>query len=303
MRVPIIFLAGYGRENRVFLDARKLWSLYTAIDSTVNKHYFVISNLALEPGEIFFRDGDLNVGVAAELKTKLAEDSTRFEVTGSWSVVENRIILERNIRAFEYILESNPGPFWLFASSVTSMIGFDRLANLIADWPCRNTYGGKIEFIQLPDGKYMTFPSGSGILYSRDMVELIVSRSRQYSHDLASDVWLGLTLLDQTRTPLFRFDVTDVPDKSDNYFSQQQAKIHAAVRAGHFHLRVKTSGNSALAPDRYKTDVNLLVEAMQAFSTIREVNQSTCGMWENECARYSVAGSTSIPAIVDLPRP
>ena len=299
MHVPIIFLAGYGRENRVFIDARELWKLYTAIDATVSKHYFIISNLTVEPGEIFLRDGDLNIGVAEELKEKLAKDPTRFEVTGSWSVVENRIILERNIRAFEYVLESNQGPFWLFASSVTSIIGFNSLASLIQDWPCRNTFGGKIEFVQLPDGKYLTFPSGSGILYSRDMVELIVSRSKQYSHDLASDVWLGLTLLDQPRTPLFRFDVTDAPQGSDSYFPQQQAKIHAAVKAGHFHLRVKTSGNSALAPDRYKTDVNLLVEAMQAFSIKRDVDQSTRGMWANECARFCAPGSTIVPAIVD----
>jgi hypothetical protein len=263
-RPDLIVFFGYGDELPVFVRARALWQFFISHYPNV-RAIFVRETDKLGRGEIESNGHDLLVGIGGYLEPGKLERNG-YAATGKWSPSENGRAIYRQMAVYDYLLRTHEHPFYLYTSTITSVVDFRGLFALMDSMPKTGCYAGMPGRLTNPpelDG--LTFACGTNSLFSRDMMELLRNRydpSHTYA-TLPNDIWQALVLQDIPRTllPFFSFVKPRADISHDNNISVLTKRL---LEQGHFHFRIKTTSAEAGYGAREDTDPWIMLKVMEA---------------------------------------
>ncbi|OIQ85888.1 glycosyltransferase family 10 (fucosyltransferase) [mine drainage metagenome] len=241
-RGNLVIYSGYGDELPIFLRARALWEFYIAHYPKVRMD-FIRDSSKLARGEVAANGYDLLIGCGDRYENS-KHDSSGYGGTGVWSPDQNGWQIYRQVSYYRHLLETHERPFFVYASTITSVVDIRALESILDQMPRTNCYAGMPGRITSP-GEYegLTFACGTNCLLSSDVVELLVSRydpAHRYSM-LPNDVWQALLLKDVERIPLPFFSFVKPRNVGDELADVRSITAKMRQR-GHYHFRIKTTG-------------------------------------------------------------
>lgn len=260
-RPELVVYIGYGYELPVYRRARALWQFYISHFPGF-KTIFVRETEKLARGEVVSDGYDLLVGIGSDFQG--AEQG--YATQGVWSPTENSRVIFRQMAVYDYLLRTHSKPFFLYQTTVTSVVDFRALNNILMQMPTTGCYAGTTGRLTAPaELNGLTFVSGANSLFSRDVLELMRNRyDPSHPHAaLPNDVWQALVLQDIPRLPLpsFNFVKPRAPRADAGaIFALAQRLLHD----GHFHFRIKTTSAEAGQGKREDVDPWIMLKAMEA---------------------------------------
>jgi hypothetical protein len=136
-------------------------------------------------------------------------------------------ILHKTIEAFRFC-QNNFNVDFYFRTNISSMIYYNKLIQFI------NTINQKI-YISAIIGPG-PFPSGSGYVISKDLVDILINNTHKLNYDVIDDVAVGLLLntfnIKITEGKRYDFDYNNILTPEDIYNN-----IHIIKQ--HYHYRIK----------------------------------------------------------------
>jgi hypothetical protein len=174
MKIPLFVCVGYGFEHPVFKHAKDLWYAHRGLYRDVADIRFYRTALEMAPDQFCFTDGEYVFGPSRQ------PDSSPG-TTERW---DTDLLVDRQIKLYRKLLEENKEPFWVYTTTVTSVLDLYALRYLADQLECANTYAGHIEYAPVqdsvtpatPSGKHLRFASGAGTLLSSDLVREVLAR-------------------------------------------------------------------------------------------------------------------------------
>ena len=156
------------------------------------------------------------------------DTKSKVLLVNSWSTYF--LLGRREIALYDWFLKFTDKDF-LFATNTSSYISKSNLINLIQQFnPNDSIYAGYL----LPEGQLKQFVSGSGKLFSRKSVELLVNNWGKYDHSSLEDVSHG-RLLESLGVPAKALPRIDLPTP------ESVATLPESVVKNHFHFRCKSN--------------------------------------------------------------
>lgn len=254
---------GYGDELPVFTRARALWQFFLTHYPNVEA-IFARTSTKLPRGEVRHDGYDLVVGTGDGQNLAAAE--TGYAASGIWSSKENRDTIYRQQAVYDYLLRQHKEPFFLFQTTVTSVIDFRGLSALLDSLPTSGCFAGSPARLNSPpELSGLTFASGANSLFSSDLLQLMRERyDPEHPHvNYPNDIWQALTLADVERRPLPFFSFTR-PRSLDSRRSKVPELTHRLLAMGHYHFRVKTTSAEAGLGLREEIDPWVMAGIMDA---------------------------------------
>ncbi len=236
----LIIAIPYGFEMPLFMKARSLWESFRNIYSDLEILFFRGSN-DLQLGEVTFDRGDLVVGTKCEYTNNTSE-SSNYAQMGSWGPQENFSSIFRQVTLYHHLLRTRKNPFYLYHSTITSVVDFRGLAEVIAKFHPENLLAGMPGRLGAPELNGLTFVCGTNNLVSSDIVQLMAERYKlgEPSGFYPNDIWQAITLKDVKRKVMPFFTISTPVDLSNFDEVHFRIKVRKALKMGHFHFRVKT---------------------------------------------------------------
>jgi len=112
---------------------------------------------------------------------------------------------------------------FIFRTNSSSYVDKKLLKDYLRDKPKKNFYSGVV-------GNHfgISFSSGSGFIITKDLVNLVLDKEKEWEHRLIDDVALGLLLRNYnvTPTPAPRYDITILNDETPLNFYHYRLKSH-----------------------------------------------------------------------------
>jgi hypothetical protein len=297
MRIPLFVCVGYGFEHPVFKHAKDLWYAHRGLHAEVADIVFYRTAPEMAPDEFSFADGEYVFGPSRR------QDNS----PGSTVRWDTDLLVDRQIKLYRKLLEKNEGPFWVYTTTVTSVLDLHALRYLANQLECANTYAGHIEYAPIqasatpstPSGKYLRFASGAGTLLSSDLVREVLAREHVASHELPNDLWLAMTLRDVPRTPLLRHDILDVTAFDPETRAALSQRVLDARAKGHFHFRVKSGrweAEGLLSHKPEHVDPLVLNDVLLAIQALRfDPGQLIAGWKQLQAALGDFNGQQMLP--------
>lgn len=259
----LIVYFGYGYELPVFARARALWEFFVSHYPNV-RAIFVRESDKLECGEVQHNGYDLLIGTGGGRQTE-AHERKGYSTTGTWSANENWHTIYRQMAVYDYLLRTNDNPFFLYHATVTSVVDFRGLFAILDLMPKTGCFAGMPGRLVTPQELAgLTFTCGTNTLVSSDIMALMRSRydSRHVHATLPNDIWQALILHDIPRLPLPFFSFTK-PRKSGGNHDEVRDITRQLLLDGHFHFRIKTTGDSAGFGAREDIDPWIMLKVME----------------------------------------
>jgi hypothetical protein len=258
-RPDLIVMIGYGDELPVYRHARALWQFYAAHFPRIQILFTRWSD-KLAPGEIVHNGYDLLVGVG------VPDGAAAYAATGVWSGSENAKFVQRQVLVQDYLLRTHPRPFFFHHLTLTSVVDFRVLCQVLDQLPASGCYAGPMARLTGPgDVAGLTFTSGASTIFSRDALERMRERYDPADpyNQTPNDVWQALMLHDYQRIalPTFNF-VRPRPPRGDG--PAITALARAQLAAGHFHFRVRTVAPQDSDGRREDVDPWIMLRIMEA---------------------------------------
>lgn len=255
----LVVMIGYGDELPVYRHARALWQFYAAHFPNI-QIVFTRWSTKLAPGEVVDNGYDLLVGMGEQFRGENAYDST-----GVWSGSENAKFVYRQVVVQDYLLRTRPRPFFFYHLTLTSVVDFRVLNNVLRLLPTTGCYAGPPQRLNGPEFVAgLTFISGASTLFSSDA--LVHMRERYHPEhaicQFPNDVWQALVLEDYQRIalPTFNFLRPRAPLADD---AAVRAIAKQQLQAGHYHFRVKTVAPQDAAGRREDVDPWIMLRIME----------------------------------------
>ncbi len=243
-RPDLVVYFGHGDELPVFTRARALWQFFLTHYPGV-KAVFARTCAQLARGEVRHDGYDLVVGIGDDSSGPAAQAG--YAASGVWSSQENRNNIYRQMAVYDYLLRQQPEPFFLFQTTVTSVIDFRGLIPLLDQLPRGGCFAGLPGRINSPpELAGLTFASGANTLFSSDLLQLMRDRyDPEHPHaNYPNDIWQALTLGDIERRLLPFFSFTRARN-IESRRSQVPELTRRLLAMGHYHFRVKTTSEGA----------------------------------------------------------
>jgi hypothetical protein len=236
----LIISIGYGNEHPAYLRAKNIWSIFREYFKGVDI-VFLRSSDELCYGDYKYEDGEYIFR-----KTVEGENRPLLPVTSLHDA--QGFLVERQLKLFERLLVNYEKPFWLLCASITSLVDPRLLQAMLNNLECQRIFAGPPLFTKLnedlsPDmkaGSVFRMISGSHMLFSSDMVELVVARKNLVGHHMLNDVWTSLILRDIPRIPMLRSDILDVTEFVQPTRDKLRVRVDQDLLNGHFAFRVKS---------------------------------------------------------------
>ena len=231
---------GYGDELPVYARARALWQFYGSFFPGV-KIIFVKTSSDLEIGEVVSDGYDLLVGIKGSTLNDTGDPG--YKETGKWSRSENHRVISRQVAVYDYLLSHSSRPFFIFHTTITSVIDFRGLLELLPALPKHGCFAGSpVRLSGPPELSGFTFLSGANTLISSDLAALLRSRFNHTATEMGwpNDVWQALTLkeFDRMLIPICSFIK---PRMSIESLNSVPLLISRLLDLGYFHFRIRTS--------------------------------------------------------------
>lgn len=237
----LVVYLGYGSELPVFLRAREIWQFYRALFPNVDIT-FVRTCKSIPRGQVKSDGYDLLVGIGSSAENMDAE-LPGYRAAGVWSKSENAEQIFRQMAIFEYFLKERSGPFYLYHSTITSVVDFRGLIKALEHMPTYGCLAGMPGRLTAPPNLAgLNFICGTNSLFSSDVMSKLLDRydPQNVAAQLPNDVWQALLLPDVPRRclPFFTFSETRKLPIDSNEITRMTQLL---IAQGHFHFRVKTT--------------------------------------------------------------
>lgn len=279
-RPDLIVCLGYGPELPVYARARALWQFYASHFPNI-KFYFVREATDLGCGEVRFDGHDVVVGIGNKFRPSGA-DAAGYAETGVWSNVENQRSVFRQVCFYDFLLRSQEKPFFVYQSTITSVVDFRSVLAIMDTLPTRLCYSGMPGIMTgPPEIKGLSFACGTNGIISSDL--LLEMRNRyEPGHaytNLPQDLWQALVLEEVPRIalPFFSF----VNPRSDVGPDSNVAEMTRRLLAhGHYHFRVKSDSAAAGLAAREDIDPWIMLEVMKTILASQHSTDAALGLKE-----------------------
>lgn len=273
-RPDLVVTIGYGDELPVFRHARALWQFYLCHFPGIEV-IFVRWSDKLKRGEVMSDGHDLLVGVGGDF-----QGAAGYNTSGVWSQSENARWIYRQMLVQDYLLRTRDAPFFLYQTTITSVVDFRGLCTALDHVAPADCFAGPLGRLTSPDHVAgLTFVSGASVLMSRDV--LLRMRERYdpaHVHaTLPNDVWQALLLEDVPRQalPTFNFIRPRAPRADGDFIRMLTQQL---LRDGHYHFRVKTVAPEDAAGRREDIDPWIMLRVMEAILDSEHAPAATLDM-------------------------
>jgi hypothetical protein len=283
----LVVYIGYGYQLPVYRRARALWQFYISHFPRI-KIIFVRETEKLPRGEVVSDGYDLLVGIGNEYKS----DSLDYAATGIWSQSENSMVIFRQMAVYDYLLRNNDKPFFLYQTTITSVVDFRALISILDQMPATGCYAGTMARMVTPEAlNGLTFTSGANSLFSRDVLALMRNR---YDPDhvhatFPNDVWQALILNDISRISLPSFNFLK-PIKPQTDSTRISALARKMLQQGNFHFRVKTTSEEDGIGKREDVDPWIMLKLMESILA-HETEPTAMPSLQEKYARFIDGGA------------
>ena len=248
----LITIVGWGEELPIYKIAKNLWKLYISDKPTVThfySHNFTSETTSLaeiDQGEFFFRINP------KEFRFGDTVENSDLASTGFLGPVDHLGQIIRQYLIFINLLNSYEGNFFLYQSSVTSVVNFGVLEEIIDRLPEKECFAGMPA--RMSDtcgdadvaGKLVL--CGTNTILSRDMVEFFVKRFNDiplkwltYPQDVTTSLIFNAT--PRICLPFFTFT------KALYSNTQKGEALARAMEVGHYHFRFKSTSGPRMPED------------------------------------------------------
>lgn len=275
-RPNLVVTIGYGDELPVFRHARALWQFYMCHFPGIEV-IFVRWSDKLKRGEVMSDGHDLLVGVGGYF-----EGEAGYNNSGVWSQSENARWIYRQVLVQDYLLRTRDEPFFLYHTTITSVVDFRGLCTVLDHISPADCFAGPLARLNAPEALAgLTFVSGASALLSRDV--LVRMRERyDPAHvfaTLPNDIWQALLLDDVPRQalPTFNFIRPRAPRADGNFIYTLARRL---VQDGHYHFRIKTVAPEDAAARREDIDPWIMLRVMEAILDSEHVPAATLVMMD-----------------------
>ncbi len=135
-----------------------------------------------------------------ENKTFLDKDTLKVDAPSTYEQVN-----EKGLKAFEWILENIDFDV-VYRCTTTTYLDIDNLIAFLEDKEMDNFLCGVTNTFphhpQIPEDEKITFVSGAGCFFSRDVVKKLVENKKSYDFSLLDDVAIGKLLIKKLKVPV-----------------------------------------------------------------------------------------------------
>lgn len=260
-RPDLVVCVGYGDEMPVFSRARALWEFYGSHFPGIEIVY-VRDTDKLGKGETVREGRDLLIGVGSYAKNTDPDYAT----SGRWSMLENARQIYRQMAIYDYFLRSRSKPFYLYQSTITSVVDFRGLLTVLDQLPTTRCYAGMPgQLNKPPELAGLIFCCGTNNIFSSDLLEVMRSRyNAEEDHAYApNDIWQALVLNDIPRIPIPFFSFTK-PRAAGSNFDDVLWKTRRLIELGHYHFRIKTTSEQEGLAAREDVDPWIMLKVMES---------------------------------------
>jgi len=152
-------------------------------------------------------------------------------------------INDKTFKALQYCFENLEFDY-ILRTNLSSFYRLNVLIKFLQETPRVGFYAGPVNFLKIEgeEGRMFDYVSGSGILLSRDLIPIVLSKQSTISYDYIDDVWLGMALFECPRHSVARCDFIDIEDVGANFILMIAQRIADAESRGEFHFRIKNGG-------------------------------------------------------------
>jgi hypothetical protein len=249
----LIITIGYGEEQRTYRLCKAVWDLHVLTASVPDVCVFFVQTKKNQSEEFIVNGNELTIRDDFSLLHTNLYSSKEGLVASDWSANENNRQVYRQKKIYSWIKQTygESCNFW-FGTTITSLHSMSVLSQVVKHLPDKNIYAG---YPCMFPGKFLNFSnfvfiSGSNSLLSYDLVKLLIDDENVDYLGLPNDVWIGVRLAQSQRMVLPRYDIeSDSQELYTDLFSGNPyiiSQIRKAIKSGHFHFRVKSSGNREL---------------------------------------------------------
>jgi hypothetical protein len=261
----LVVYLGFGSELPVFLRARELWQFYRAQFPNVDIS-FVRTCKSIPRGSVKSDGYDLLVGIGSGACAE-SNDSILpgYRDAGVWSKSENAEQIFRQMAIFEYFLKERSGPFYLYHSTITSVVDFRGLIKALEHMPNHGCLAGMPGRLTSPPNLAgLNFICGTNSLFSSDVMSKLLDRydPHNVAAQLPNDIWQALLLPDVPRRclPFFTFGEPRKLPLDSNEITRMTQQL---IAQGHFHFRIKTTSEQEGLGLREAVDPWIMAQIMQ----------------------------------------
>src|SRR4051812_12294008 len=164
-RPNLVVTIGYGDELPVFRHARALWQFYMCHFPGIEV-IFVRWSDKLKRGEVMSDGHDLLVGIGGDFQGEAG-----YNNSGAWSQSANARWLYRQVLVQDYLLRPRVTPFYLYQTTITSVVDFRGLCTVLDQQQPTDFFAGPLGRMNAPEMVAgLTFVSGASALMSRDVL-------------------------------------------------------------------------------------------------------------------------------------
>lgn len=273
-RPNLVVTIGYGDELPVFRHARALWQFYLCHFPGIEV-IFVRWSDKLKRGEVMSDGHDLLVGIGNGF-----QGDAGYNSSGVWSQSENARWIYRQVLVQDYLLRTRDEPFFLYQTTITSVVDFRGLCTVLDHIAPADCFAGPLGRLNAPEVfNGLTFVSGASALMSRDV--LLRMRERYDPHHAYStvpnDIWQAALLHDVPRQalPTFNFIKPRGPRADGAYLYQIAQRL---IQDGHYHFRIKTVAPEDAAARREDIDPWIMLRIMEAILDSERSEEATLAM-------------------------
>ena len=210
MKLIILILAN---DNEYYLQMQNLWRKYMNTHQNI-KSYFI----------------KYNVNNINNDKDIFIEDDTIYIKGKNESYIPG--CLDKTIKSFEYIL-NNENFDYVIRTNMSSVWDLNKIYNLLLS---NNLYASGV----IGNHYSQLFISGAGMLFNRDICNLIIQNKNLLNYNIIDDVSIGtlLTKLNINPTALTRFEAYNYENNLQN--------INLQEIDNYYHFRCKSSDNMTI---------------------------------------------------------
>lgn len=259
----LIVFFGYGDEMPVFVRARALWEFFISHYPNV-RAIFVRETEKLDRGEVQHNGHDLLIGIGGDTSPGALERNG-YAATGVWSANENGRAIYRQMAVYDYLLRTHDRPFYVYQSTITSVVDLRGLLAALEHLPETGCYAGMPGRLATPaEYEGLTFVCGTNSLFSSDVVRTMRERydpAHVYA-TLPNDIWQALILHDVPRIPMAFFSFIK-PRRQGEPHEDVRALTRRLLHDGHFHFRIKTTSEQEGLGKREDVDPWIMLRIME----------------------------------------
>lgn len=273
-RPNLVVTIGYGDELPVFQRARALWQFYMGHFPGIEV-IFVRWSDKLKRGEVMSDGHDLLVGIGDGF-----QGAAGYHSSGVWSQSENARWIYRQVLVQDYLLRTRDEPFFLYQTTITSVVDFRGLCTVLDHIAPVDCFAGPLGRLTAPEVfAGLTFVSGASALMSRDVLLRLRERyDPQHPYAMVpNDVWQAALLDDVPRQalPTFNF-IKPRASRADGAYLYETAQ--RLIQDGHYHFRIKTVAPEDAAARREDIDPWIMLRIMEAILDSEHQPQATLAM-------------------------